>query len=66
MLNALRLNEGFAMASFEERTGLKLDSLTEKIGRAQARGLMEQNSASWRATALGRRFLNDLQATFLP
>jgi len=65
MLNALRLNEGFQQACYQERTGLALDSVAETIARAQARGLMEQNAGGWQATELGRRFLNDLQASFL-
>jgi putative oxygen-independent coproporphyrinogen III oxidase len=65
MLNALRLNEGFKRERYQERTGLSLDSVAERIARAQSRGLMEQISDGWRATELGRRFLNDLQASFL-
>jgi oxygen-independent coproporphyrinogen-3 oxidase len=65
MLNALRLNEGFTSDCFQERTGLPLQSLDEKLARAQDQGLLEQRPDGWQPTELGRRFLNDLQAGFL-
>jgi oxygen-independent coproporphyrinogen-3 oxidase len=66
MLNALRLNEGFSGECFEARTGLSLDSVAAKIQEVQLRGLLQVHTGGWRPTALGRRFLNDLQAAFLP
>ncbi|HXP66457.1 MAG TPA: radical SAM family heme chaperone HemW [Steroidobacteraceae bacterium] len=65
MLNALRLNDGFDAADYHARTGLKIESLEEKLMRAQGRGLLEPKPSGWRPTELGRRFLNDLQAGFL-
>ncbi len=66
MLNALRLNDGFAEALFVERTGLSGRALEEKANVAVARGLLERSDdANWKPTDLGRRFLNDLQAEFL-
>jgi putative oxygen-independent coproporphyrinogen III oxidase len=65
MLNALRLNDGFARDCYHERTGLHLQDLDEKLVQAQARGLLESVASRWRPTPLGRRFLNDLQASFL-
>jgi oxygen-independent coproporphyrinogen-3 oxidase len=67
MLNALRLREGFDEALFEERTGLPAERLVDAARAALARGLIDRpGPAQWRPTALGRRFLNDLQAEFLP
>ena len=67
MLNALRLREGFDEALFEERTGLPVERLADAARAALARGLIDRpGPAQWRPTALGRRFLNDLQAEFLP
>jgi putative oxygen-independent coproporphyrinogen III oxidase len=66
MLNALRLTEGVPAALFAERTGLPLSVATRAIGEATRRGLLEAEPALLRPTALGRRFLNDLQALFLP
>ncbi len=65
MLNALRLNEGFCSDAYRARTGLSLESLEEKLSRAKNRGLLESKPDGWRPTELGRRFLNDLQASFL-
>lgn len=65
-LNALRLNEGFAAADFEQRTGLAAGVLAGRLALAIRRGLLEAVGNGWRPTALGRRFLNDLQALFLP
>jgi putative oxygen-independent coproporphyrinogen III oxidase len=66
VLNALRLNEGFALADFESRTGLDAGAVEPGLRSALARGLVEFAAPRWRASGLGRRFLNDLQAGFLP
>ena len=65
MLNALRLNDGFGSDEYQARTGLGLEFLHEKLSAGQAKGLLERRPEGWRPTALGRRFLNDLQASFL-
>src|ERR1700735_2012401 len=66
MLNALRLNEGFAVADFESRTGLAANAVEPRLRAALERGLLEFAPPRWRPSALGWRFLNDLQAGFLP
>jgi coproporphyrinogen III oxidase-like Fe-S oxidoreductase len=65
MLNALRLNEGFATADFERRTGLGIEAAEPALRAALGRGLVEETPHGWRPTELGSRFLNDLQASFL-
>jgi len=65
MLNALRLNEGFANSEFGGRTGLCMSAVEPALQQARARGLIEQTLDGWRPSELGRRFLNDLQAIFL-
>jgi oxygen-independent coproporphyrinogen-3 oxidase len=65
MLNALRLNEGFTVCDYRQRTGLEIESLEAKLADARGRGLLESREGGWRPTELGRRFLNDLQASFL-
>jgi coproporphyrinogen III oxidase-like Fe-S oxidoreductase len=65
MLNALRLNEGFTARDYRQRTGLEMASVEGKLAEAEARGLLATQADSWRPTELGRRFLNDLQASFL-
>ena len=65
MLNALRLTDGVAAASFAERTGYSLAIVQRELSEAVRRGLLDPDPATIRPTALGRRFLNDLQALFL-
>jgi oxygen-independent coproporphyrinogen-3 oxidase len=65
MLNALRLNEGFALRDFEQRTGLAVETIEPALRRASGRGLIEATTGGWRPTELGSRFLNDLQGGFL-
>ena len=66
-LNALRLADGFDVASFESGTGQPWSSIAAAVQKAQSRGLLEpQPGGRWVPTALGRSFLNDLQAMFLP
>jgi putative oxygen-independent coproporphyrinogen III oxidase len=66
MLNALRLNDGFAVGDFESRTGLAASEVEARLRAALERGLLEFAPPRWRPSVLGRRFLNDLQAGFLP
>ena len=65
MLNALRLNEGFTVRDFQRRTGLEMTSVHGKLAEGEARGLLVSRADGWHPTELGRRFLNDLQASFL-
>jgi len=66
LLNALRLTEGFTAALFEARTGLPLSAVGTALAEARERGLLEHRDGRVRATALGRCFLDDLVALFLP
>ena len=65
-LNLLRLNAGFEIDEFTRRTGLPATAIGERLQDASRRGLLERQGDRWRPTSLGRRFLNDLQALFLP
>ncbi len=64
-MNSLRLREGFTSDLFEARTGLPFARLEPRLSAAVGRGLLETDGPWMRATALGRRFLNDLLALFL-
>ena len=66
MLNALRLNGGVAIDTFEERTGLSPSEIAKPLAEARERGWLEADSSALRPTEPGRRFLNDLIALFLP
>ncbi|CAN5179099.1 radical SAM family heme chaperone HemW [soil metagenome] len=67
MLNALRLPTGFSRELFEERVGLNLDVVAPRLEQARERELLvRRGDGGWRPTRQGFRFLNDLQALFLP
>jgi len=65
MLNALRLQDGFAPNLFAERTGLALNTIEKQLNAAEAKGLLYRDHLVIRPTELGQRFLNDLQQVFL-
>ncbi len=65
-LNRLRLREGFDAQDYVKRTGLHWDLARPAVQRAVAAGLLEQRGDVYRHTPLGWRFVNDIQALFLP
>jgi len=80
-LNRLRLDEPVALAEFEDRTGLAAGTVGDVLTQAIELGLLEISSAEGRGcdpdrpigrstilrrSELGHRYLNDLQALFLP
>lgn len=65
MMNALRLNEGFEAALFQERTGLPLLTIRHALAEAERRGLLQQDFQRIVPTEMGGRFLNDLLQIFL-
>jgi putative oxygen-independent coproporphyrinogen III oxidase len=66
MLNALRLKEGFEIATFRERTGLPMSAIERPLVEAERRGLVRRDLQRVEPTPLGFDFLNDLQQLFLP
>jgi coproporphyrinogen III oxidase-like Fe-S oxidoreductase len=66
MLNALRLAAGVPSRLFTERTGLPMSAIEPALRNAQERGLLAVDRGQIVPTALGRRFLSDLQSLFLP
>lgn len=65
MLNALRLNEGFQVNLFAERTGLALNAIEKTLALAESKGLLYRDHQIIKPTELGQSFLNDLQQLFL-
>ncbi|MEP6702909.1 MAG: radical SAM family heme chaperone HemW [Betaproteobacteria bacterium] len=65
MLNALRLTDGVPAALFQERTGFPLTLVEPALRSAEAKGLLLYDYQRIAPSALGRRFLNDLQQLFL-
>ena len=67
MINALRLKAGFDLAECVARTGLRADApeLLGPLTSARAKGWLEQRGGHLKPTALGYRYLNDLQGLFI-
>ena len=66
MLNNLRLMSGFSIAHFESATGLKYDAIEKKLSELNSLKLMKYYpSGYWKPTALGFKFLDNLQCEFL-
>lgn len=65
VMNALRLNQGFAVADYEARTGLAWEGCAENVAKAAHQGLIETVEGQVRATAFGQRHLNSLLTLFL-
>ena len=68
MLGALRLQDGFELSRYAERTGLPLSSVLATLQQARERGLVDADGGSGqvRPSVRGFDFLSDLQAMFLP
>jgi oxygen-independent coproporphyrinogen-3 oxidase len=66
MLGALRLREGFDLASFAERTGLPLSAVLPVLQRATQQGFVQLDRQRVVPTPQGFDFLSDLQSMFLP
>lgn len=66
MLNALRLNRGVPLALFAQHCGLAPAALLPALQIARTRGLLAPDARRLLPTELGRRFLDDLVALFLP
>lgn len=65
-LNGFRLRDGVRCETFEARTGLPWARVSGRIEGAVSNGLLEAVEGGYRPTGLGWRFVNDLQALFLP
>lgn len=66
MLNALRLIEGASFDLFERTTGVARPRILPLLDAAEARGLIERDHNSFRASELGLRHHNALLQMFLP
>ncbi len=68
MLNALRLIQGVPASRWQQATGMGIGEhpfLLDRIGRAQALGLLDRSPGRFQATPRGLELLSDLQALFL-
>jgi putative oxygen-independent coproporphyrinogen III oxidase len=65
MLNALRLNEGFPVAWFAERTGFEISLVNAALDAGEKDGLITRDFAKIAPTERGRHFLNRLLERFI-
>jgi putative oxygen-independent coproporphyrinogen III oxidase len=65
MLNALRLTSGVDISLFTERTGFPISLIASSLDAAEKKGLLTRDHLRFAPTALGLRYLNDLQELFL-
>ena len=65
MLNALRLTDGFALSTFEARTGLPRAAIANELRKAQGAGWIAIDGDHVQPTELGQRFGNDVIGLFL-
>ena len=65
-LNVLRLTDGFDPALYPAHAGLPWPAQDPALRTALAEGWLEQTGNRLRPTERGLRFLNDVQALFLP
>jgi putative oxygen-independent coproporphyrinogen III oxidase len=59
-MNALRLDAGFTVDDFQAATGLPFSAAAGPLEASVARGLIEREGDAIRASALGRRYLDEL------
>ncbi len=65
MLNVLRLHDGVAWSLFEERTGLRYESIAIQVNKLIEQGLLIDNPQHLQPTELGKRYLNQILRAFL-
>ncbi len=65
-LNQLRLKQGVVIEDFSARTGLQWCVVEQRVQKAVKKGLLEVREKRISPTALGWRFVNDIQQLFLP
>lgn len=65
LMNALRLEEGFAPALFEARTGQALERIVPKLRALQQRGLLRFDTNRIKTSPTGFRYLNELLLEFM-
>ncbi len=65
-LNQLRLKQGVCIDDFSPRTGLPWAMVEQRVQTAIEAGLLAATHKRLKPTAMGWRFLNDVQQIFLP
>jgi len=65
MMNALRLNHGFAIIDFEERTGMPITTIDTLLNRHTEQGLIELSDTHITPTQFGHNMLNIMLQDYL-
>ena len=65
MMNSLRLNDGFDIDSFEEKTFLPISEIKKELSVAKEKQLITEINGRIKPTILGQRYLNELLQIFL-
>ena len=65
MMNSLRLNDGFDIDSFEEKTFLPISEIKKELSVAKEKRLITEINGRIKPTILGQRYLNELLQIFL-
>jgi len=65
MMNTLRLQQGFPVHQFQERSGQPLALIEKPLREAEQRGLLHRDIHRIRATGSGQRYLNELLTLFM-
>ena len=64
LMNGLRLRDGISVETFEDHTGLPLQSISPTLSKAQNMGLLNVDKNIY-PSEKGRQYLNELLALFL-
>ena len=65
MMNALRLNDGFELSTFESRTGLPIASINPLLDQHQSQGLIEATDQQIKPTEFGHNMVNSMLEDYL-
>ena len=66
MLNSLRLNEGFNIELFEQRTASSIDDIESILIKHVAANMLERDEHTIRPTRFGHERLNLMLEDYLP
>ena len=66
MMNALRLNNGFEVQDFENRTGEHISVLKTALSKAESDGLLCRDWQTIKTTELGANYLDTVLQLFMP
>ncbi len=64
LMNAFRLEKGFSFETFENKTGIKINTIQEKLKEAEHKNLITVENEMIQTTEWGKRFLNPLLLIF--